>query len=45
MQQRANWALLQGVIESEYERGFRKGVQVGRAEMKAALEIVQEKNA
>lgn len=27
-QQRANWALLQSVLEQEYERGFKRGLEV-----------------
>ena len=29
-QQRANWALLQSVLDQEYERGFKRGLEVGR---------------
>lgn len=27
-QQRANWALLQSVLEQEFERGFKRGLEV-----------------
>lgn len=27
-QQRANWALLQSVLDQEYERGFKRGLEV-----------------
>ena len=30
-QQRANWALLQSVLDEEYGRGFKRGLEVGQA--------------
>ena len=38
-QQRANWVLIESVLSSEYERGFKKGLEVGRAEKKEMLDI------
>ena len=41
--QKANWMLLQAVLEAEFDRGFRRGVLQGQAEaaetVKKALDI------
>lgn len=34
-QQRANWRLIQAVLDSEYERGFQRGLACGKAEAAA----------
>lgn len=37
-QQRANWALIQSVLDQEYVRGFKRGLEVGRAENENRLD-------
>ena len=31
-QQKANYVFLQGLLDAEYERGFRRGLEVGHME-------------
>jgi hypothetical protein len=33
-QQMANYVFVQGLLEAEYERGFRRGLEVGHMEAK-----------
>lgn len=41
-QQRANWALLQTVLEQEYDRGFKRGLEVGRGEKADPEELSEQ---
>lgn len=36
--ERANWAKLQAVLDSEFDRGFARGLEVGRLEQAASEE-------
>lgn len=37
-QQRGNLVFLQGLINHEFQRGFERGLEVGRSEMRRKLE-------
>lgn len=45
LQQRANWALLQSVLDQEYERGFKRGLEVGRAKYAPAERLKEDESA
>lgn len=44
-QQRANWALLQSVLEQEFERGFKRGLEVGRVKYAPPERLTEDDNA
>ena len=41
-QQRANWVLIESVLSSEYERGFKRGLEVGREQTRTEAPEVPE---
>jgi len=41
-QQRANWVLIESVLSSEYERGFKRGLEVGREQTRTEVPDVPE---
>lgn len=43
-QQRANWALLQAVLDQEFERGFKRGLEVGRAKYAPAERLNEDES-
>jgi hypothetical protein len=38
-QQRANWRLIKAVLDSEYERGFERGLECGKMERKESTTL------
>lgn len=41
-QQRANWVLIESVLSSEYERGFKRGLEVGQEQARTEAPDVPE---